>query len=107
MKLLTLYKTVKPSLRQSLIKMKENLFLIFLILNVQLIFGQIFNIETIKDSGNINKGINLVILSEGYQTTELAQFIADATTFSNEMFSQSPFLEYCQLLQCLCYKSTF
>ncbi|GAB1856350.1 hypothetical protein MHTCC0001_11850 [Flavobacteriaceae bacterium MHTCC 0001] len=50
--------------------------------------------ETIKYSGDNDKRINLVILSEGYQTMELDQFILDATNFSNAMFSQSPFLEY-------------
>ncbi|MDO5978041.1 M64 family metallopeptidase [Flavivirga spongiicola] len=50
--------------------------------------------ETIKSSGDNDKRINLVILSEGYQTSELDQFITDVTSLSDDMFSQSPFLEY-------------
>ena len=62
--------------------------------NTCYISAQIFDIETIKFSGDNDKRINLVILSEGYQEVELNQFISDATAFSNDMFSQSPFLEY-------------
>lgn len=56
--------------------------------------SQVFDIETIKFSGDDDKRINIVILSEGYQTSELSQFIIDATNFTNDMFGQSPFLEY-------------
>ncbi|WP_406684815.1 M64 family metallo-endopeptidase [Seonamhaeicola sp. MEBiC1930] len=57
-------------------------------------FAQIFDVEAIQISGDNNKRINLVILSEGYQSTELTDFIADVTNFTNDMFSQSPFSEY-------------
>ncbi|GAA3636786.1 M64 family metallopeptidase [Flavivirga jejuensis] len=71
-------------------------FLIFILFlfNTYFISAQIFDVETIKFSGDNDKRINLVILSEGYQTAELPLFISDATSFSNNMFSQSPFLEY-------------
>lgn len=67
---------------------------LFLLLNAYTISAQIFEVESIRDSGDDDKRINLVILSEGYQASELDQFITDATTFTNGMFSQSPFLEY-------------
>lgn len=56
--------------------------------------AQVFDVEAIKISGNENKRINLVILSEGYQASELSDFITDATNFTNEMFNTSPFSEY-------------
>lgn len=56
--------------------------------------AQVFDVETIKFSGNNDKRINLVILSEGYQATELSDFITDATKLTNEMFNESPFSEY-------------
>lgn len=68
-------------------------FLIILILS-QTISSQIFDVETIKFEGDDDKRINLVILGDGYQESELDQFITDATSFTTEMFSQSPFVEY-------------
>ncbi len=71
-------------------------FIIYIIcfLNVSLVSAQVFDLDTIKFSGASDKRINLVILGDGYQTAELPQFITDVTNFSNELFSQSPFLEY-------------
>ncbi|PQV48277.1 putative secreted protein (Por secretion system target) [Jejuia pallidilutea] len=56
--------------------------------------AQVFQVETIKLAGDNNNRINIVILSDGYQESELDQFVTDATNFSTELFSQSPFLEY-------------
>ena len=56
--------------------------------------AQVFDVEAIEVSGDNDKRINLVIMGDGYQTSEFAKFISDATSFSNEMFSQSPFKEY-------------
>ncbi|MDO5972121.1 M64 family metallopeptidase [Flavivirga aquimarina] len=71
-------------------------FLIYIVVffNINIISAQVFDMETIKYSGDNDKRINLIILSEGYQSTELTDFITDATNFSNDMFSQSPFSEY-------------
>lgn len=74
--------------------MKQSLFLILSILNIQLAFSQVFTVESIKYSGDNNKRINLVILSEGYQSSEFDKFTADATNFMNSMFSQTPYSEY-------------
>ncbi len=60
----------------------------------QIFYAQVFDSETIKNSGDNDKRINLVILSEGYQTSELAQFKTDAISFMDGMFNQSPFKEY-------------
>ncbi|AXP79639.1 IgA Peptidase M64 [Mariniflexile rhizosphaerae] len=67
---------------------------IVLFFSFQWLSAQVFDVETIKNSGNNDKRINLVILSEGYQASELAQFKTDAINFTNAMFNQSPFKEY-------------
>ena len=59
-----------------------------------MVLAQTFPVETLRLSGDTDKRINLVILSDGYQTAELPKFITDATNFMNDMISQSPFLEY-------------
>jgi len=71
-------------------------YILFIILLFSFQFGsaQVFDKETIKNSGDYNKRINLVILSEGYRNVELAQFKTDAIAFVNSMFNQSPFKEY-------------
>ncbi len=56
--------------------------------------AQVFDVEAIKDTGSTDKLINIVILGDGYQESELDQFIIDATNFSNGMFNRSPFSEY-------------
>lgn len=69
------------------------LFLVFLC-SLNLISAQVFDVETLKLSGPKDKRINLVIISEGYQSSELNQFITDASKVSNDMFLESPFSEY-------------
>lgn len=74
--------------------MRLYLYFIVYILCTYSLPAQVFEVDTIKKSGNNDKRINLVILSEGYQSQELNQFIADAKRFSSVMFKQSPFKEY-------------
>ncbi|WP_179339959.1 T9SS type A sorting domain-containing protein [Winogradskyella ludwigii] len=74
--------------------MKKLLLLILLSYNFQFVYSQIFDVQSIKNSGADDKRINLVILSDGYQTSELPQFEIDATNFMNDMFSQEPFASY-------------
>ncbi|MBX2827364.1 MAG: T9SS type A sorting domain-containing protein [Flavobacteriaceae bacterium] len=73
--------------------MKTNIFL-FVLLIPCLLVGQVFDVETIMENGPAEKRINMVILSDGYQEAELDQFIIDATSFSDDMFSQTPYAEY-------------
>jgi hypothetical protein len=61
---------------------------------MNLTHAQAFDVEKIKDAGDDDKRLNLVILSEGYQDSEFLKFKADAESFVNDMFGQSPFLEY-------------
>ncbi|WP_142783926.1 T9SS type A sorting domain-containing protein [Changchengzhania lutea] len=72
----------------------RRLLLLIILLYINFLSAQVFDKETIKFSGNTDNRINLVILSEGYQTSELDKFIDDAINFKNAMFSQSPFIEY-------------
>ncbi|MFB9057254.1 M64 family metallopeptidase [Mariniflexile ostreae] len=74
--------------------MKQTLLFFLIIMNSSFVFGQQFEMEFLKNSGAPNKRINLVILSEGYQTHEFPKFITDATTLTNKMFGYSPFSEY-------------
>ena len=68
--------------------------LLLLLLSVSFLNAQIYDVETLRYSGDVDKRINLVILSEGYQDSEFTQFISDANNFVNDMFSQTPFAEY-------------
>ena len=74
--------------------MKEVLILQFFL--IVAIFGnaQIFEIDTIQYSGDGDKRINIVILSDGYQENELDQFVVDANNFSDAFFAKTPYLEY-------------
>jgi len=74
--------------------MKKPLLLIILFCHLHFVFSQTFEVETIKTSGSDDKRINLVILSEGYQASEMTQFETDALNFMNDMFSQEPFSNY-------------
>ena len=74
--------------------MKHLLIILTLILNPFTGFTQVFDVEAIKVSGANDKRINLVILSEGYQSSEFSKFKTDAESLVNDMFTQSPFMEY-------------
>ncbi|MGY0391793.1 M64 family metallopeptidase [Bizionia sp. KMM 8389] len=53
-----------------------------------------FEVETIKNTGDNDKRINLVILGDGYTAGEMELFRSDAIHFSDTFFSQSPYTEY-------------
>ena len=56
--------------------------------------GQTFPVETIKNNGAKDKRINLVFVGDGYQSSELTQYLIDVNTVVAGMFSQTPFKEY-------------
>ena len=74
--------------------MKHLLLYILCLLNIGFINAQVFDVEAIKLSGDNDKRINLVFMGDGYTAGELDKFITDATNLSNNLFTQSPFLEY-------------
>jgi hypothetical protein len=73
--------------------MKKTLFLSILFLYAS-VTAQTFDVENITQSGSNDSRINVVILSDGYQSNELNQFITDATNFSNALFAETPYKEY-------------
>ena len=57
-------------------------------------YSQTFDVETIKNAGDNDKRINIVILGDGYTEVELPYFRDDALNFVSAIFGQSPFSEY-------------
>ena len=56
--------------------------------------AQSFKVDTIFFSGKSEKFINIVILPDGYQESELAKFKTDAEAFVNVFFTVQPFDRY-------------
>jgi hypothetical protein len=50
--------------------------------------------QTILTNGPVSNRLNIVVLSEGYTTSQLAQFPADATNAVNALLSHAPYQEY-------------
>jgi len=56
--------------------------------------AQIFSVDTLMRNGSRANRINLVYLSDGYQSDEFMKFISNAAAMNNALFSQTPFLQY-------------
>jgi IgA Peptidase M64 len=50
--------------------------------------------QTIVTNGPVSNRLNIVVLSEGYTTNQLAQFLVDATNAVNALLSHTPYQEY-------------
>ncbi|WP_417196880.1 M64 family metallopeptidase [Bizionia sp.] len=74
--------------------MTKQLLPLLLLLFVTSAFAQTFDVETIKNAGDNDKRINMVILGDGYTASELTDFETDAANFVSAIFGQSPFSEY-------------
>ncbi len=74
--------------------MKKYLLSFILILLSAPVMAQEFEVETIARTGDDDKRINLVFLSDGYQEHELNKFKTDARLILLELFLTSPFKEY-------------
>lgn len=72
---------------------KYSLSFILLLLST-LIVAQEFEVETIARTGDDDKRINLVFLSDGYQEHELNKFKTDVRLILLELFLTTPFKEY-------------
>ncbi|MBI3852426.1 MAG: hypothetical protein HY298_19390 [Verrucomicrobia bacterium] len=57
------------------------------------IFGQ-GTLSTIFTNGPASQRLNIVVLSEGYQSNQLAQFLVDAVNTVSNLFAAQPFQEY-------------
>ncbi len=56
--------------------------------------AQVFDVDTLFWTGPAENRINLVILGDGYQESELEQFSQDANNFATALFLESPYEEY-------------
>lgn len=74
--------------------MKKLLLFLLIAAPFHFAFSQTFDVQALKNSGDDDKRINLVILGDGYQASEFSKFETDATNFMNAMFSQEPFASY-------------
>ena len=52
------------------------------------------SMQTILTNGPVSNRLNIVVLSEGYTSSQLAQFFVDATNAVNAVLSHSPYQEY-------------
>jgi hypothetical protein len=69
-------------------------FTLITLFSFNLIIGQTFPVSSILNNGSDSKHINYVILGDGYTSSQQSTFITDATSITNDLFSQSPFVEY-------------
>jgi hypothetical protein len=53
--------------------------------------GTVLGTAKIVDHGPASQRWNLLIISEGYRSTEMAQFATDAQQFANTLFTTPPF----------------
>lgn len=54
----------------------------------------VLGVDTLLKSGPIDKRINLVIIGDGYTSSEISMFIADATTTYSYLLNEPPFNAY-------------
>ena len=76
--------------------MKKQIFSLLCMLQLfsSAVFAQKFKIDTISLGGNSSNRVNIVILGDGYATSEQAKFLSDANTFKAQLFATSPYKEY-------------
>jgi hypothetical protein len=72
---------------------KTGMFAAALLLSINALAQQ-FDKDTILFNGNRDLHINLVILSDGYTSSELSKFQDDASNFTTSFFNEIPFLNY-------------
>ncbi|MCC3157063.1 M64 family metallopeptidase [Hymenobacter sp. 15J16-1T3B] len=53
-----------------------------------------FQVDTLIKTGPLDQRVNIVFLSDGYQTAQLPQFVNDVRGVAAGLFAQSPFREY-------------
>ncbi len=56
--------------------------------------AQIVGVDTLIKSGPMSNRINLAFMGDGYTSSEMGQFLGDATTNSSYLLSQPPFSNY-------------
>ncbi len=68
--------------------------LLILLVFPELLAAQVFPVEVLKYSGPPDKFLNIVILGDGYTSTQQDKFMLDATKASNGFLSEEPFKKY-------------
>lgn len=74
--------------------MKNFIITSFILFFSQFIAAQVFEVDTLQYNGDSDSHINLVILGDGYQQSELSLFVTDAITFTNAFFNERPYQQY-------------
>jgi len=57
-------------------------------------FSQVISVDTILYNGDISKLINIVMVGDGYTSSEMTKFITDVNSVKNYYFTQAPFSNY-------------
>src|SRR5688572_18889671 len=86
------------------IYMKRVLFLLMILTVSAEVYPQVFPMDTIMRNGARSNRINFAYLADGYETADLGTFITNSSTINNQMFSQTPFLEYKNFFNAFCIK---
>jgi hypothetical protein len=74
--------------------MKTNLLIIYFGLLTIAMNAQKFKVDTIQYAGPTSNRVNLVILGDGYTSSEQTKFLNDAKSITNQFFQTSPYTEY-------------
>jgi len=65
-----------------------------LFLTVSTSIGQVFQVDTLQYHGDTDKYINVVVMGDGYTSSQQENFKKDAVNLLNYIFSQTPWLNY-------------
>lgn len=68
--------------------------LFFLLLAVFSLPAQVFPVVSVLNNGDDAQRINFVVLSDGYTSGQLDDFVTDAGNISNQLFNKAPFKQY-------------
>src|ERR1035437_1399306 len=75
--------------------MKKIITLCFIFLiKLNSVNSQTFQVDTLQYKGDINKYINIVIMGDGYTSSQQNTFITDANNLSSYLLAQTPWVNY-------------
>ena len=74
--------------------MKNKILLFVSFICTGLLGQSVIGVDTLRRSGPINKRINLVLMGDGYITSQIPQYVTDATTVSSYLLNTAPFNRY-------------
>jgi len=82
----------------------RNLLLLSLCLGVFGAMAQTFPTKTLVDHGSIDKRINILILGDGYMSSEQDKFESDAQLVIDKLLLESPYKEYANFINAVIVK---